>query len=60
MAREQPKQAPKRIEPLTHDETPTLRPVQRPKQLNGLLQQVAATNRHGEVHTGAACGEEAW
>ena len=38
----------------------TVRPLKRPLRLDDLLQKVSATNRHGEVHTGAAQGEEAW
>lgn len=60
VARERPKQPPKRIAPLTHDQTRPGRPFKRPRQLDDLLRQVSATNRHGEVQTGAARGEEAW
>ena len=38
----------------------TIRTLKRPLRLNDLLQNVSATNRHGEVHTGVAQGEEAW
>ena len=38
----------------------TIRPLKRPLRLDDLLAQVSEANRHGEVQTGAACGEEAW
>ena len=38
----------------------TIRPLKRPLRLDDLLAQVSDVNRHGEVQTGAACGEEGW
>ncbi len=39
----------------------TVRPLnRRGLRLSDLLQRVSETNRHGEVQTGAARGEEAW
>ena len=38
----------------------TIRPLKRPPRLDDLLAQVSEANRHGEVQTGAARGEEAW
>ena len=38
----------------------TVRPLRRPLHLSDLLQQVSDTNRHGEVQTGVARGEEVW
>ena len=40
--------------------TLTIRPLKHRLHLGDLLQQVSETNRHGEVHTGAARGQEAW
>ena len=38
----------------------TIRPLKRRLRLSDLLEQVSDANRHGEVQTGAAVGEEAW
>ena len=38
----------------------TIRPHRRRPNLSDLLQLVSKANRHGEVFTGAAHGEEAW
>ena len=36
-------------------------PIRRPRvRLDDLLAQVTESNRHGEVDTGTACGDEAW
>ena len=39
----------------------TISPIKPPGvRLDDLLAQVTETNRHGEVDTGTACGDEAW
>ena len=38
----------------------TIRPLKRRLRLEDLLEQVSEANRHEEVQTGAAVGEEAW